>query len=147
MTEMPPDSRFEVDREAVARYFFRGQVLSMLVIGIWLFGLGLIAAIVHIVYTGPRLTRRQAAELSYWLDGSTLRIDQGVFFLKRKSIPLDRITDVVVVQGPLMRWCGIWGLQVQTAGSGQGVPEATLFGLTEAEQVRDLIMAERDRIA
>ena len=65
----------------------------------------------------------------------------------RTDFVIDRVTDVVIVQGPIMRWCGIWGLQVQTAGTGQGVPEAILYGLSDPENVRDQLMAERDRVA
>lgn len=147
MTASTGRTDFLIDRDAVARYFLRGQVIMLLLIGLWLFGIGLVLSIVHFFLTGPGLTRRQAAALSYWLEGSTLRVDQGVILLKRKSIPLDRVTDVVIVQGPIMRWCGIWGLQVQTAGTGQGVPEAVLYGLSDPESVRDQLMAERDRVA
>ena len=132
------------DREAVATYFYWLQILLILVVGIWLFGLGIVAAIVHALWTGPWLTKKQADALRYWLDGATLRVDQGVYFLKRKAIPLDRITDVVLVQGPLMRRCGLWTLQVQTAGTGQGVAEAVMYGIDEPEKVRDAILAARD---
>jgi putative membrane protein len=108
-------------------------------------GIGIPIAIIHAISLGPWLSGRQAEALRYWLDGSTLRVDQGVFILKRKAIPLDRVTDVVLVQGPVMRLCGIWGLQIQTAGTGQAVAEATLYGLTEPEKVRDHLLTERDK--
>lgn len=76
-----------------------------------------------------------------------MRVDQGVFFLKRKAIPLDRVTDIVMAQGPLMRMCGIWGLQVQTAGTGQQTAEAILYGVLDPETVRDQLLAARDKAA
>lgn len=101
-------------------------------------------AIVHAFTLGPWLSKRQSEELRYRLEGTTLRVDQGVFFLKRKAIPLDRVTDFVLAQGPLMRWCGIWAIHVQTAGTGQAVAEATLHGVLEPERVRDTLLAARD---
>lgn len=92
------------------------------------------------------LPSKQASALKYWLDGSTLRIDEGVVILKRKSIPLDRITDVVMIQGPIMRLCGIWSLQIQTAGSNQQGPEGALHGVVDPESVRDNLMAARDSV-
>ena len=81
-----------------------------------------------------------------WLDGFTLRIDSGVFFLKRKSIPLDRVTDVVLDQGPLLRFCKIWRLDIQTAGAGaQNRAEGCLFGVLNPESVRDQLIAARDK--
>ena len=90
---------------------------------------------------------KRASKLRYWLEGSTLRIDEGVVIRKRKSIPLDRITDVALVQGPFLALCGIWALQIQTAGSAQQAPEGTLYGLVDAESTRDAIMSARDAAA
>jgi len=89
------------------------------------------------------LCRCQANSLRYRLDGSVLRVDGGVFFLFRKSIPVERITDVALVQGPLLRILGIWAMRIQTAGSPQ--VEATLYGVRNPEKVRDLILASRQQ--
>ena len=93
---------------------------------------------------GQWLFQQQANNLRYRLDGSTLRVDGGVFFLFRKSIPLERITDVALVQGPLLRFCDIWAMQIQTAGSSQC--EATLIGVRDSESVRDLILSRRQSV-
>ena len=93
---------------------------------------------------GKWLTQQQASNLRYWLEGTMVRTDGGVFFLFRKSIPFERITDINLVQGPLMRHCGIWTMQIQTAGSiGCG---ATLYGVREPEKVRELILSKRKSI-
>ena len=88
-----------------------------------------------------------ANTLRYCLDGSTLRIEEGVLLRKQKSIPLDRVTDLELVQGPLMRLFGLWKVNVQTAGSSQQSPEGVLHGLAEPQQTRDVIMEVRDRAA
>lgn len=142
-----PTAPFEINRPLVARYI--GLMYSGLILltTIWVFGLGLVAAILYFAIIAPWLTVRQSEALQYWLDGSTLRVNSGVYFLKQKAIPLDRVTDIVLVQGPLMRYCGIWGVQIQTAGAGQQMPEATLLGLRNPEQVRDLLVQTRDDAA
>lgn len=136
---------YVVDRKGTARYFFWLQLILILAFGIWIMGLGLIVALLYAVTLGQILPRLQAEALRYWLEGTTLRADSGVFFLKRKAIPLDRITDMVLVQGPLLRWCGIWALQVQTAGTGQGIPEAVLYGLDRPEEIRAELLRARDK--
>ena len=93
------------------------------------------------------LSARQSAALNYRVEGRTLRVDWGVFFLKRKAIPLDRITDFALVQGPLMRIFGVWAMRVQTAGTGSAVPEATLYAIINPEQVRDELIRRRDEAA
>ena len=90
------------------------------------------------------LCPQQANNLRYRLDGSTLRADGGVFFLFRKSIPLERITDVALVQGPLLRFFDIWAMRIQTAGSAQC--EATLYGVRNPEEIRELILSQRQRV-
>jgi len=144
---MDKANEFAVQREATTRYFYWAQILFIIIVGIWFLGIGLAVAILFALTLGPWLSRRQAEALRYWLDGSTLRVDQGVFFLKRKAIPLDRVTDVVLVQGPLLRWCGIWELRTQTAGTGQAVPEASLYGVVDPERVRDVLLRARDEAA
>lgn len=142
--DRPTTNEFSVQRRQVARYFYWMQIFLIIVVGIWFCGVGLALAIVHAFTFGLWLPRKQSEALHYWLDGGTLRVDQGVFFLKRKAIPLDRVTDVVLAQGPLMKFCGIWELRVQTAGTGQSVPEATLYGIADPEAVRDMLMMARD---
>jgi len=135
---------FEIDRDRVITYFYWWPLLVILFGLVWFLGLGLVLALLYVVFVGHRLSRRIVSALDYRLEGTTLCVDSGFIFLKRKRIPLDRITDVVLSQGPLARRCGIWVLHVQTAGSGQTMPEATLFGLRDPETVRDLVLAARD---
>jgi len=138
---------FAIRREGVARYFYTTQILMIIAVGIWFYGAGLVLAVIHAATLGPWLSKKQSQALAYRLDGETLRVDQGVFFLKRKAVPLDRVTDIVLAQGPVMRQCGIWALRVQTAGTGKASPEASLYGVTEPEEVRDLLLAARDKAA
>jgi membrane protein YdbS with pleckstrin-like domain len=136
---------FNVRIEPTERYFYWSHMLAIVLIGIWVVGLGLVVALIYALTWGKRLPQQQVAALRYWLDGTTLRVDQGVYFLKRKAIPLDRVTDVVLAQGPLMRHCGIWSLNIQTAGaSAQAVAEAILYGIEDPERVRDELLRARD---
>ena len=106
-----------------------------------------IIAIVYAYTTGTWFPQKQADGLRYWLDGSKLRVDQGVYFLKRKTIPLDRVTDITLSQGPLLRHFGLWSMTIQTAGRGShGHPEATLIGLENPEEIREALLNARDAV-
>jgi len=155
------DSEFLIHTLRVARYFRLRTLPFLLLLGLpsvpiisaaserptpstliamtplWI---GWIVYFVYVVW----ITKRKALVLRYWIERTTLRIDEGVVIRKRKSIPLDRVTDVVLVQGPFMRLTGIWSLQVQTAGSNQQAPEGELHGVIDAERARDTIMSARD---
>ncbi|MGL6193986.1 MAG: PH domain-containing protein [Thermoguttaceae bacterium] len=93
---------------------------------------------------GEWLIMRQVEEKDYFVKGDTLCINQGVFFLSRKTIPLNRITDVVLIQGPLMRFFGFWRLNIQTASVGMPTPEAVLWAINDPEKVRDEILKRRN---
>jgi membrane protein YdbS with pleckstrin-like domain len=148
MSDSKTQLEFSLHRDQIADYFFWHTILLILLTSIWFFGLGILLAVGYAVTLGMWLPRQQAGALRYWLEGSTLRVDQGVYFLKRKAIPLDRITDVVLAQGPLLRHFGIWTLNIQTAGTGgQALPEAILYGLANPETIRDELLQARDQAA
>ena len=90
----------------------------------------------------PELYRRQSARLT----ARAVEIRKGVFFRKEATIPLNRITDVRLHDGPLMRFFGLRGLRVETAGqSGQNAgSEGDLVGVVEAAELRDAILRQRE---
>ena len=137
-----------LDREAAQSYYFANQFIAIgIVCGLCTFGIAFVAWWIYYLVFGRWLIERQCEELNYRVEGKTLRIDWGVFFLKRKAIPLDRVTDFVLVQGPLMRMFNVWALQVQTASTGTGIPEATLIAVEFPEQIRDELLKLRDEAA
>jgi membrane protein YdbS with pleckstrin-like domain len=65
---------------------------------------------------------------------------RGVWFRRTGIVPYNRITNLDVIQGPVMRILGISTLSIQTAGySGQAVPEIRIEGIEHAEELRELI--------
>jgi len=79
--------------------------------------------------------------LRYQLSGDDLRLDSGVFWKKRKVIPLHKITNVNTLQGPFERLFGLGHLNIQTAGHGASTsPEGKLVGLEEFEKIKEEVM-------
>ncbi len=79
--------------------------------------------------------------MEYRLEQGTLYVSQGVFFRSRKAIPVERITDVALYQGPVLRkYFDLWHLCIQTAGSNSAWPEAVLKGLADPQGARDAIL-------
>jgi len=65
---------------------------------------------------------------------------RGVWFRATGIVPYNRITNLDVRQGPIMRFLGISNLAIQTAGySGQAVPEIRIEAVEHAEELRELI--------
>ena len=93
---------------------------------------------------GPEYLRRVSARLT----AQALEVQVGVFFRKEATIPLNRITDVRLHDGPLMRHYRLRGLKVETAGSaGQNAgSEGNLIGVVDAAAFRDAILAQRQQV-
>ena len=81
----------------------------------------------------PEYMRRVSARLTT----NALEIRKGVFMRAEATIPLNRITDVRLHDGPLMRHYNLRGLKVETAGqgAGPGASESNLIGVVDAVRV------------
>lgn len=65
---------------------------------------------------------------------------RGVWFKMTGIVPYDRITNIDIYQGPLMRYFGFSSIKLQTAGySAQARAEITLEGIVAAEDLRETI--------
>jgi uncharacterized protein len=78
--------------------------------------------------------------MSYELREDEINWKRGVWFQTTGIVPYNRITNLDVRQGPLMRFLKISNLAIQTAGySGQAVPEIRIEAIEHAEELRELI--------
>lgn len=101
------------------------------------------------VYFFTRYQQRRFYEtLEILLTTRELVVRRGVWFKEEKTIPLEKITDVALLEGPLMRAFGIKSLRVETAGQiGAGAGLVNLVGVENPEAFRDDILGQRDRIS
>lgn len=113
-------------------------MLAVTVVGIPLFVV-LLPLIVYIV-------RLQYASMSCEVTRKFLKFRRGVFVKQEKNVPLEQITDLGVVEGPIMRWLGIKRLTVETAGQSSQGPLLTLLAIEDAETFRDQVLDLRDRL-
>ena len=93
---------------------------------------------------GLWITGRYLARLECILTEKTLIVRKGIWVRTEKTVPLDKITDLGMIQGPIMRVWNIQAVSVETAGqSGQGAL-IRLYGIENAEDFRDTVLAQRD---
>jgi len=78
----------------------------------------------------------------YHLNVTEMTWRRGVFFRKTGIVPYNRITNVDIVQGPVMRVFGIYHLKIETAGGGasKNSAEIQIEGVENPEPIRQLIM-------
>lgn len=96
---------------------------------------------------GKFFTRKYLASHKCTLTDRSLKVSKGIFTKIEKTVPLDRITDMGIVQGPIMRYFGIEALSVETAGSSSGMSLVSLTGIKDGRDFRDIVLNQRDRIA
>ena len=137
--------RPEIDRAEAARFLFRSRALLHLLITVFSFGFWLPVLLVWIFGLGQWHSARRTQELDYRLLPGRLLVSDGVFTKVRKTIPLDKVTDIALVQGVFDRFFGLWRVNVQTASSGQAAPEATLLGLRDPKAFRAAVLKQREQ--
>ena len=128
---------FSVKRQQLGRY----QDIHLLVAGFLVLGWLLLLM-------GFRKAHLLWAEsLEYHMDDDTLSVTSCftlwglVMSRQEKRIPLSKITDVKLVQGPILNRMDLWQLHIQTASTGQRFPEAVLHALETPHETRDQILA------
>ncbi len=75
-----------------------------------------------------------------------LVVKRGIFVKVEKSIPLEKITDVGLTQGPLMRFFGLYRLDFETAGQSGIGALVSMLGIVEAKTFRESILAQKDLV-
>jgi putative membrane protein len=82
------------------------------------------------------------------LTSRDLKVHRGILNIEEKSIPLEKITDLAVFQGPIMRYFGLKGIRIETAGQSSGLGAlVSVIGIEETDAFRDMVLSQRDRIA
>ncbi|MCP5024438.1 MAG: PH domain-containing protein [bacterium] len=97
---------------------------------------------------GRELHQRQYDALQCELTERTLNYRKGVFFRVQKSVPLDKITDLALNEGPILRHFGLCSLTVETAGGGSATAtgQAVLVGMVDSIEFRNAVMRQRDLV-
>ena len=95
-----------------------------------------IIAIIYWVWYAPRYLEFHSLELS----DTGVQSKRGVVFRSQTNVPLDRITDVAVHQGPLMRTFDVYKVTVESAGQTQLQGAANVIGVIEPYAFRDAVL-------
>ncbi len=130
------DARFD---RRVINYW---RVLVSLIMFVTIVGIPFIPIwLIYSLWFGPKYLHGLSARLTT----QALELRKGVFTRSESTIPLNRITDLKLYQGPLMRSFGLHGLKAETAGqSGQNASsEGNLLGVVDAVAFRNAILRQR----
>ena len=74
-----------------------------------------------------------------------LIVRKGIFNKVENTIPLEKITDVAMTQGPLMRMFNLYRLSFETAGQSAQGALVSLIGIDDAINFRETILSQKDK--
>ncbi len=95
---------------------------------------------------GYVLTGRYLERVRCVLTEKNLHVARGVLVRQEKTVPLDKITDLAMSHGPIMRSLGLRGLSVETAGQSGPGSLIKLVGIEGTEEFRAAVLAQRERV-
>lgn len=113
---------------------------TVLVCVLTLVGIPFLLVLVPLVWW---ITGRQLDHMSARMDERFLKVERGIWTKTEKNVPLEQITDMGIIEGPVMRFFGLKQLSVETAGQSAG-PLVRLLGVEDTEAFRDRVLAQRD---
>ncbi|MEO1279700.1 MAG: PH domain-containing protein, partial [Planctomycetota bacterium] len=111
--------RYAVLREAT----FDPKLASYhLLTGTILFVVLIVTIPIAIIYVlvGRYFINKYIERMSCTLTERSLEIRKGWISRVESTIPLEKITDLQMIQGPIMRYMGLHGFKVETAGQSAG---------------------------
>jgi membrane protein YdbS with pleckstrin-like domain len=101
------------------------------------------------IFIGNVILSKYLENLSCTLTERTLEIKKGILNKRESTVPLEKITDLQMFQGPIMRYCGLHGFRVETAGQSSGSAGGSLvnmIGIIDTPGFRKAVLDQRDRL-
>ena len=96
---------------------------------------------------GTHFTERYLKHMSCVLTERSLKVSRGIFVRQEQTVPLDKITDLALIEGPVMRCFDLQAMKVETAGHSSTGALITLVGIVDARKFRDTVLRQRDAVA
>lgn len=96
---------------------------------------------------GQWATSRYLERMTCTLTERSLKVSRGILVRREMTVPLDKITDVGLVEGPIMRWMDLQALRIETAGQSTAGAAVQLVGIENGRTFRDEVLHQRDLVA
>lgn len=143
MSDYPVLREAVLDRAAIKKYYLWQPAIIMTCTVV------LIPAIPVVLLITFLVMDKYLDRLSCTLTERTLEIRKGLLNRVESTVPLEKITDLQMFQGPIMRMLGLHGFKLETAGqsSGPGGSLVNMIGITDTPGFRGAVLAQRDRMA
>ena len=125
-------------KDAIIKYHWTScAILALLIVTI---PIALILAIIYKLVLDRIINSWECV-----LTTRSLNVKKGVFNKIEKTVPLEKITDLQMVQGPIMRMFDLHRISVETAGQSGPGSLISLMGIKDTETFRRDVLEQRDR--
>lgn len=96
---------------------------------------------------GQWATQRYLDRMTCTLTERSLKVTRGILVRREMTVPLDKITDVGLVEGPIMRYLDLQAVRIETAGQSTAGAAVQLVGVRQARDFRDAVLTQRDLVS
>jgi putative membrane protein len=143
MTDHPVLREAAFDRAAIKKYYLWQPTIILACTVV------MIPAIPIVLIVTMLVMDKYLDRLSCTLTERTLEIKKGLLNRVESTVPLEKITDLQMFQGPIMRWLGLQGFKLETAGqsSSPGGSLVNMIGIADTPGFRKAVLDQRDRLA
>ena len=125
----------EFDRKIIVYWWIMANL------GLLVTFVGIKAMVVWIPF-GWIVLKKQYEHMSGALTDRSINMRMGWLFKKQQNIPLDKLTDVSIHEGPILNAFGVVRMQFEPAGAAPFI----LTGVKNSDQFRDLVLQQRDSL-
>lgn len=141
-SDLPRKKPIAIDKRALIKY----KDLFYFELGLFTFGISILLYFI----IGKWYNKAWVKHYNVEIDGRYIKIEQGIIFKSKKSIPLDKITDFEWIQGPIMKLINVYVIRIDTASSTGEYADAEILApykrdlIKELEEHRDLYSKYKD---
>ncbi len=121
----------------VVLFFLFTSVIGIVLIPIWIFGLG------------QWMSGKFFKTLSCQITNKNLKFSKGLILHIEKTIPVENIQDLSFMGGPILRYFGLTVIKIETAGGGGGNHNQnmmSMLGINDAESFKTDILLQREKV-
>ncbi|MCZ6705579.1 MAG: PH domain-containing protein [Bacteroidetes bacterium] len=119
-----------------------------LLTGVWILLVSVVGIPLLIFWwiLGMYITGRYLERIECLLTEKSLIVRKGIFVRVEKTVPLEKITDLGMVQGPIMRYLNVEKVTIETAGQSAEGALISLTGIVDAENFRKQVLTQREAL-
>lgn len=130
----------------ISLIFLNKYLGGMNVIWIYLIFMLITPILVYILF-GQSFANKVFENYSFKLEETGIRIKIGIFTIREKFIPYNKIENLEITSGLIERHYGVSSIKIETAGKGMPYAEGTILGIRDPVPLMEEIRANMKKVS